>query len=123
MITYGAGWTGPVGLGGKSRRGHALVGKTPLIVAPVIVSAALLFAAFWFGRLWERAGRRYASRFIDPVLHADLVELVRRILVPTDVEQGCFLPDPVRERAAKLVALADEQAANRKREELRRRGF
>lgn len=118
MITYGAGWTGPAG---PARKGLALVGKTPLIVAPLIVAAALLFAAFWFGRFWERSGKRYASRFIDPDLHTDLVEQLRRILVPTDVEQGCFLPDPVREQAARLVARADEQKAKRAREELRRR--
>jgi len=101
-----------------------LVGKTPLILAPLIVGLALLFVAFWAGRWWERAGRRYASSFIDPKTHGDLMETLRGILVPsTDVDQACFVPAGVKERADRVLATADEQAARRVREERRRRGW
>ncbi len=97
------------------------MGKTPLIVAPLIVLAAVLFGMFWAGRWWERVNQRYASRFISAKTHQGLVELVRRMLSPTDIDQGCFLPEPVRVRAQQLVDDADRQDAARRREELRRR--
>jgi len=101
-----------------------LVGKTPLILAPVIVCLAVLAAAFFAGRWWERAGRRYASSFIDPKTHGELMETLRGILTPPgDVDQACFVPAAVKERADRVLATADEQAARRKREELRRRGW
>lgn len=100
-----------------------MVGKTPLIVAPIVVGAAVLLLVFWLGRWWERSMRRYAASFIDPKTYTDLVELVRGMLAPADVEQACFLPDLVRGRAQDLVSRADQQHADRERFELRRRGF
>lgn len=101
-----------------------MVGKTPLIVAPLIVGLAFLALAFLAGRWWERAGRRYASSFIDPKTHVDLIDTLRTILNPAaDVELACFVPNPVREKASKVLDTADEQATRRKREELRRRGY
>jgi hypothetical protein len=95
-----------------------------LILAPLIVGLAVLAFAFLAGRWWERAGRRYASSFIDPKTHTDLMEVLRRILSPAaDVEEVCLLPGAVRERAEKVLATAHEQAARRARVELRRRGF
>lgn len=100
-----------------------MVGKTPLILAPLILGAALLCFTFWLGRIWERAGKRYAASFIDPATHGELMETVRQILQPVDVDHACFLPASVQDKAVKVLARADEQAARRARVELRRRGF
>lgn len=97
-----------------------MVGKTPLVLAPIVVGLAILVMVFWAGRWWERSGKRYAAQFIDPTTHADLVELVRRILLPVDVDHACFLPAPVKAQAEELLAQADEQDAKRRRLELRR---
>jgi hypothetical protein len=100
-----------------------MVGKTPMVLAPIVVVAAVLFLAFLAGRWWERSMRRYASSFIDPKTHGDLIELVRRVLKSVDVDQACYLPPPVHGEAEKLLAKADDQAVARQRYELRRRGF
>jgi hypothetical protein len=101
-----------------------LVGKTPLIVAPLLVGLAFLALAFVAGRFWERAGKRYASSFIDPKTHGDLMDALRRILTPpADVDQACFVPEVIKAPALRVLATADEQAAKRRREELRRRGW
>lgn len=100
------------------------MGKTPLILAPIVVGAAVLFVVFLAGRWWERSMKRYASSFIDPATYTDLVELLRRILTPAaDVDQACFLPDGIKDEAERLVTRADNQDTNRRRAELRRRGF
>lgn len=97
------------------------MGKTPLILAPLIVGGAMLVFAFWMGRIYERASKRYAGSFIDPKMHTDLLDLVKKILVPSSVDQACYLPDPLKEQAEKLVARADEHHVRRRRDELRRR--
>lgn len=98
-----------------------MVGKTALILAPLVIGLALLLLAFLAGRFWERAGKRYAASFIDPDTHMGLMEVLRRILSPADPNLACYVPDVVKDTAVKVLAIADEQAARRKREELRRR--
>ncbi len=93
--------------------------KTALILAPIIVATAALWLAFWAGRKTERVKQKLVADRIDVGLHNDLIELVRRILSPADLDQVAFLPDPVAARARELLAQADEnttavQAAKRR---------
>lgn len=97
-----------------------MVGKTPLLLAPLIVGAAVLFAAFLAGRWSERAGKRRASSFIDPATHTDLMQVLHRILAPADPDLACYLPEVVKDDAVKVLAVAEKQAENRRRAELRR---
>lgn len=95
-------------------------GKTPLILAPLIVGGAMLWFAFWMGKVFERASKRYIASYIDPKMHCELIDLLKKILVPSNVDQACYLPEPLKQQAEKLVARADEHHQRRRREELRR---
>jgi hypothetical protein len=95
-------------------------GKTALILAPLIVGCAALWLAYWLGLKVEQSRKRAASSVIDARLHTDLVELVRRILRPADLDQAAYLPPQVQQLAQRLLAEAD---ANADRVRQRRHGF
>jgi hypothetical protein len=99
------------------------LGKTPLIVAPVIVALALLYLAFWLGKRWERTALRMKAEQISPKLYGDLVAFVRGLLNPTDLSDPAYLPQAAKDKAAELVATADEHEAKRRRSERRRAGY
>jgi hypothetical protein len=94
-----------------------------LLVAPLIVGGALLLLAFWMGRLLERVKKDTASARIDPRLHNDLIDLVRRILAPVDLDHVAYLPEPERTRAQELIRRVGEHEANLRRAERRRTGY
>lgn len=99
------------------------MGKTVIILAPLVVGGALLLLAFWMGQLLERVKKDVASARINPGLHDDLIELVRQILSPGDLDQVAFLPEPVKTRAQELLDKADQHAANMRQAQRRRAGW
>ncbi len=99
------------------------MGKTALILAPIIVGAVVLWFTFWMGRFFERVRRDVQASHISPRVHADLVELVRDLLNPTDLTDVPYLPPVLRQRAELTLKNANENAASVRRAERRRAGY
>lgn len=99
------------------------MGKTPLIIAPIIVAAALLWFAFWLGRKFERVAIVHHGKNIIPKTHTDMIEVLRDLLHPPDLNEVPYVPTALKERAMAAFAAANEQEQARIRAERRRLGW